>query len=284
MHPLYYTIKRFLSDVYTDSECKALAKWILTDVFCFSVSSLYGGKDTDFSESDQLRLADILQRLKKHEPLQYIIGETRFCGLPFKVTPDVLIPRPETEELVYWIVENHSQDGLHVLDIGTGSGCIAIALSRLLAAPTVMGWDVSDQALRVAEGNALLNASEITFCKIDVLKEPYPEIKVDILVSNPPYVTERERVEMEPNVLDWEPPVALFVPDKDPLRFYRRIADIGRTLLQPGGTLYFEINRMYGRDIVKMLEEKGYRQIEMKKDLSQNDRMIKAVWHERIYD
>ncbi len=277
MHPLYYTIKESLSDVYADLECEALAKWILTDIFGLSAACLYAGKDTDFSESDQLRLADILQRLKSYEPLQYITGNTPFCGLTFKVTPDVLIPRPETGELVCWIAENHLQPGLRVLDIGTGSGCIAVSLGRMLPEAKITGWDISAKVLAVAKENALSNGVEADFRQVDILAGSLPEFRADILVSNPPYVTEKEKAEMEPNVLDWEPSLALFVPDDDPLRFYRRIATIGRDILLPGGTLYFEINRMYGQDIVNMLKEAGYISVELKKDLSHNDRMIKAV-------
>ena len=277
MHPLYYTIKESLSDVYADLECEALAKWILTDIFGLSAACLYAGKDTDFSESDQLRLADILQRLKSYEPLQYITGNTPFCGLTFKVTPDVLIPRPETGELVCWIAENHLQPGLRVLDIGTGSGCIAVSLGRMLPEAKITGWDISAKVLAVAKENALSNGVEADFRQVDILAGSLPEFRADILVSNPPYVTEKEKAEMEPNVLDWEPSLALFVPDDDPLRFYRRIATIGRDILLPGGTLYFEINRMYGQDIVNMLKEAGYISGELKKDLSHNDRMIKAV-------
>ena len=277
MHPLYYTIKESLSDVYADLECEALAKWILTDIFGLSAACLYAGKDTDFSESDQLRLADILQRLKSYEPLQYITGNTPFCGLTFKVTPDVLIPRPETGELVCWIAENHLQPGLRVLDIGTGSGCIAVSLGRMLPEAKITGWDISAKALAVAKENALSNGVEADFRQVDILAGSLPEFRADILVSNPPYVTEKEKAEMEPNVLDWEPSLALFVPDDDPLRFYRRIATVGRDILLPGGTLYFEINRMYGQDIVNMLKEAGYISVELKKDLSHNARMIKAV-------
>ena len=277
MHPLYYTIKESLSDVYADLECEALAKWILTDIFGLSAACLYAGKDTDFSESDQLRLADILQRLKSYEPLQYITGNTPFCGLTFKVTPDVLIPRPETGELVCWIAENHLQPGLRVLDIGTGSGCIAVSLGRMLPEAKITGWDISAKVLAVAKENALSNGVEADFRQVDILAGSLPEFRADILVSNPPYVTEKEKAEMEPNVLDWEPSLALFVPDDDPLRFYRRIATVGRDILLPGGTLYFEINRMYGQDIVNMLKEAGYISVELKKDLSHNDRMIKAV-------
>ena len=278
MHPIYHYIKDNLREAYTPSEGAALAKWILTDVFHLSTMELYGDKGTNFPENQQKRLADILARLKKYEPLQYILGEARFCGHTFRVTPDVLIPRPETEELVEWIVASHPGPKSRILDIGTGSGCIPIVLAACLPEATVSAWDISEAALQVARANAAANGVTVTFTQADVLADGLPPVgKVDILVSNPPYVTERERAEMLPNVLDWEPGLALFVPDEDPLRFYRRIARIGRELLAAGGALYVEINRAYGADIVRLLEKLGYTSVELRKDFADNDRMIKAI-------
>lgn len=278
MHPIYTYIKDNLSDTYTPSEGAALAKWILTDVFHFSVTELYGGKGTNFPENERKRLEDILGRLKNFEPMQYILGEARFDGRTFRVTPDVLIPRPETEELVDWIVHDHPKSHLRVLDIGTGSGCIPITLALRLDRPEVAAWDISGQALAVARENAETHGVKIAFSQTDILCPHVPSInKVDILVSNPPYVTENERADMAPNVLDWEPELALFVPDNDPLRFYRRIAGLGRELLVPGGSLYFEINRSYGKEMVQLLHDLGYREVEIRQDLSGNDRMTKAI-------
>ena len=235
MHPIYSYIKQSLSGLYPDTELSALAKWILEEVFHVSTVDLYTGKDMNFSMNDIRKLEDILSRLKRYEPLQYILGKTTFCGLPFHVTPDVLIPRPETEELVEWIVTDHAKnEGLCVLDIGTGSGCIPVTLSKRLHKAEVFSWDISDKALEVARRNARLNRTDVGFMRVDVLSGNWPEMKVDVLVSNPPYITGKERKDMERNVLDWEPELALFVPDDDPLVFYRRIGELGLSVLVRG--------------------------------------------------
>lgn len=192
------------------------------------------------------------------------------------MSPSVLIPRPETEELVDWILSDNSQKGMRVLDIGTGSGCIPISLASDMDAPLVSAWDISEEALKVAVANAELNSVNVDFSRVDVLSDEIPDVKVDILVSNPPYITDSEKSEMERNVLDWEPGLALFVPDNDPLKFYRRIAEIGKDILDNNGLLYFEINRAYGKDTVDMLLGLEYRDVELRKDISGNDRMVKA--------
>ena len=278
MHPIYDYIKRVLAEYYAAGEAAALGKWILTDCFHLSAVDLYAGKDTNFSKESRERLEDILSRLKRYEPLQYITGETSFCGLPLKVTPAVLIPRPETEELIDWIVaDNEGSCGKTVLDVGTGSGCIPIALAVRLKKARVFSWDVSEAALQVAAENVARNAADVTLQQVDVLQPDYPEFRTDILVSNPPYITEKERNGMDRNVLDWEPDLALFVPDDDPLVFYRRIAEIGWRQLVPSGTLYYEINQAYGGETTELLRSIGYVNVELRKDLSGNDRMIKAV-------
>lgn len=277
MHPIYTYIKNTLSGIYPDTETSALAKWILTELFQFSVTELYTGKDMNFPEDNRRKLEEILERLKRYEPLQYIIGEVSFAGLCLEVTPDVLIPRPETAELIDWIAADYSRGGVRILDIGTGSGCIPIALANRLPEVQVTSWDVSEKALQVAARNADKNKACVLLERVDVLSADIPSVQVDVLVSNPPYITESERAEMERNVLDWEPELALFVPDTDPLLFYRRIAEIGQQILCEGGTLYYEINRAYGPETVVLLQEMGYGQIELRKDLSGNDRMIKAV-------
>ena len=276
MHPIYSYIKETLQPFYPQQEASALAKWILTDVFLFSAAELYAGKDINFRQKDRDRLEDILARLKKYEPMQYILGECTFCGLSFKVAPGVLIPRPETAELVEWITADCSGREVSVLDVGTGSGCIAVALACRLENSSVTAWDISEDALRVARENAGRNGADIDFRRVDVLGD-VPAMQADVLVSNPPYVTEKERAEMEPNVLDWEPGLALFVPDNDPLLFYRTIARKGLELLKSNGKIYFEINRAYGKETVELLERSGYQKIELKKDSFGNDRMIKAT-------
>lgn len=276
MHPIYSYIKETLQPFYPQQEASALAKWILTDVFLFSAAELYAGKDSNFRQNDRDRLEDILARLKKYEPMQYILGECTFCGLSLKVAPGVLIPRPETAELVEWIAADCSGREADVLDVCTGSGCIAVALACSLEKVSVAAWDVSEDALRVARENARRNGTDIDFRRVDILGD-VPAVQVDVLASNPPYVTEKERAEMEPNVLDWEPELALFVPDDDPLLFYRTIARKGLELLKNDGKIYFEINRAYGKETVELLERLGYQKIELRKDSFGNDRMIKAI-------
>ncbi|HJC96029.1 MAG TPA: peptide chain release factor N(5)-glutamine methyltransferase [Candidatus Phocaeicola gallinarum] len=278
MNPLYTYIKqKLIAASYAETEASALARWILEEEFGFSTLELYAGKDTDFPMEKRKRLNDILVRLARFEPIQYIIGKTEFCGLTLKVSSDVLIPRPETAELVDWIVSDCPQSGLRVLDIGTGSGCIAITLAERMVEAEVSAWDISEKALAVARENALHNNVRIAFSCMDVFNEPTATSVFDIIVSNPPYITESERTEMERNVLDYEPETALFVPDTDPLRFYRRIAHIGNQMLKPGGKLFFEINRAYGSETAAMLKYGGYSQVEVRSDSYGNARMIKAI-------
>ena len=278
MNPLYIYIKqKLIAASYAETEASALARWILEEEFGFSTLELYAGKDTDFPMEKRNRLNDILVRLARFEPIQYIIGKTEFCGLTLKVSSDVLIPRPETAELVDWIVSDCPQSGLRVLDIGTGSGCIAITLAERMVEAEVSAWDISEKALAVARENALHNNVRIAFSCMDVFNEPTDISVFDIIVSNPPYITESERAEVERNVLDYEPETALFVPDTDPLRFYRRIAHIGNQMLKPGGKLFFEINRAYGSETAAMLKYGGYSQVEVRSDSYGNARMIKAI-------
>lgn len=278
MHPVYQHIKKELSSFYAEGEASAMAKWISSDILHLSTMELYTGKDMNFSTKEWKEVEDILARLKQREPLQYILQEAPFCGQSFHVEKGVLIPRPETEELVEWIVSDCQKAGkVRILDIGTGSGCIPVALAEKLPEAEVASCDISAEALRVAAVNVKRYGGKVTLFQADILQDELPDCRVDVLVSNPPYITESERGEMEVNVLDWEPELALFVPDTDPLRFYRRIARKGLDWLTEGGALYFEINRAYGAETVRMLEECGYRDIALRKDLSGNDRMIKAV-------
>jgi len=278
MHPVYLHIKKELSPFYAEGEASAMAKWISSDILHLSTMELYTGKDMNFSTKEWKEVKDILARLKQREPLQYILQEAPFCGLSFHVEKGVLIPRPETEELVEWIVSDCQKAGkVRILDIGTGSGCIPVTLAERLPEAEVASCDISAEALRVAAANVKRYGDKVTLFQADILQDELPDCQVDVLVSNPPYITDSERKDMEANVLDWEPELALFVPDTDPLRFYRRIAQKGLDWLTEGGALYFEINRAYGAETVRMLEECGYRDIALRKDLSGNDRMIKAV-------
>ena len=277
MHPIVNEIRNALREHYPDSEALALAKMLLVEAFGFSTLELYGGKDKEISGKRLDVLNEMIARLKKNEPIQYVIGAEVFCGWTFEVNENVLIPRPETQELVRWIEADWKSDApCRILDVGTGSGCIAISLSKLLEGAEVEAWDISEGALRVARRNADRNEAQVLFRQVDVLKACTEDCRYDVIVSNPPYITESEKQDMDANVLEWEPHTALFVPDADPLLFYRRIADLGVSMLNEGGALYFEINRAYGEETVRMLEGLGYKQIELRKDNWGNDRMIKA--------
>lgn len=225
-------------------------------------------------------LSAIQARLLQHEPLQYVLGLAYFDGLELEVTPATLIPRPETEELVALIArEQQKRAGLRVLDIGTGSGCIPLALSQRLAGARFTAVDVSAEALAVARRNAARYQVPIDFQQVDILQSaPQLAGPVDILVSNPPYVLENERPLMRPNVLAYEPGTALFVPDDDPLRFYRRIAELGRSLLGKGGTVYFEINEQFGPATQSLLQQLGYTGSEILQDIFGKPRIARANW------
>lgn len=276
MNKIVAYIRSRLQPYYTAEEVSALSRIVCCDLLGQAPTDYYLGKDIVLSSKKEQELEDILQRLSRFEPLQYIEGRTLFLGREFWVAPGVLIPRPETEELVELMLKEIPADA-RILDVGTGSGCIAISLAKALPDALVTAWDVSPEALSVARANARKLQADVRFVECDVLACQVDEVGLyDVIVSNPPYVTEAEKADMEPNVLQWEPSLALFVPDDDPLRFYRRIAVLGRDMLADGGRLYFEINRAYGREMVEMLRTMGYVRVRVKKDLSQNDRFVIA--------
>lgn len=276
MNKIVAYIRSRLQPYYTAEEVSALSRIVCCDLLGQAPTDYYLGKDIALSPKKEQELEDILQRLSRFEPLQYIEGRTLFLGREFLVAPGVLIPRPETEELVELMLKEIPADA-RILDVGTGSGCIAISLAKELPDALVTAWDVSPEALSVARANARKLQANVRFVECDVLACQVDEVgQYDVIVSNPPYVTEAEKADMEPNVLQWEPSLALFVPDDDPLRFYRRIAVLGRDMLADGGRLYFEINRAYGREMVEMLRAMGYVGVRVEKDLSQNDRFVIA--------
>ena len=269
-------IRSRLQPYYPAEEAVALSRIVCCDLLGLAPVEYYLGKDMVLSPKKEQELEDILSRLSRFEPLQYIEGRASFLGREFLVAPGVLIPRPETEELVELMLKEIPADA-RVLDIGTGSGCIAISVAKELPRASVAAWDVSPEALGVARANARKLQAEVRFVECDVLTcRPGADERYDVIVSNPPYVTESEKRGMEPNVLQWEPSLALFVPDDDPLRFYRRIAALGRGMLADGGRLYFEINRAMGREMTEMLCAMGYTGVRVLKDLSQNDRFVIA--------
>lgn len=229
------------------------------------------------SEEKFKHLYNSLSRLKSQEPIQYILGETEFYGFPFRVTKDTLIPRPETEELVDWIVNDNynNKAQVSILEIGTGSGCIPISLAKKLPNASVTSIDISKAAIAIAKDNATLNNININFIEQNILTTTQLPEKYDIIVSNPPYVRELEKAEIKPNVLENEPHLALFVDDHNPLIFYSKIADLAKKHLTKNGVLYFEINQYLGKETANMLIEKGFK-TELKKDLFGNDRMTKS--------
>ena len=234
--------------------------------------------DAELTDDEVAKWNVVLNALKEQKPIQYIFGTAHFYGLELKVNENTLIPRPETEELVEWIIkENAAKGKINILDIGTGSGCIAIALAKNLPDAMVYAIDVSAEALKVAQGNAKANDADVTFWQKDILATDELPQQFDVIVSNPPYVRNLEKQEIKSNVLDYEPHLALFVEDNDPLLFYRKIAALAQKSLTLNGKLYFEINQYLGKETAEMLQDYHYKNIELKKDLYSNDRMIGAV-------
>lgn len=276
MHRITDYIRQSLQGIYPPEEIRALSMMICCDMLGISALDIYTGKDITLSACEQRELENIILRLRENEPIQYICGYADFCGMRFHVAPGVLIPRPETAELVDLIC-NENRSARKILDIGTGSGCIAISLSRRLPEAEVDAWDISDEALAIARKNNETLSGNVTFFKQDALADNLPaECHYDLIVSNPPYVMESEKRTMDPNVLEWEPGEALFVPDEDPLLFYRHIAALGKQLLEEGGKLYFEINQKLGAEMVRLLEAYQYNNIHIIKDFFGNDRIVTA--------
>ena len=269
-------IRSALQECYPPREAANLSRIVCCEMLGQSHIDYYLGKDMILSECKERELENIIFRLQKNEHIQYIRGIAEFCGRNFKVASSVLIPRPETAELVELIVEENP-NARRLLDIGTGSGCIAISLDKKLPDAEVEAWDISEEALAIARKNNDALEARVRFLQRDVLADDWEKIpSFDVIVSNPPYVTEMEKNEMDANVLEWEPGLALFVPDEDPLRFYNRIARLGSELLLPGGKLYFEINQAYGRETAHILEMNQYRDVRVIKDIFGKDRIVTA--------
>ncbi len=269
---------RVLQGVYDKEEVHCFF-YILCDFFLqYSRFEVSMALDTIVSAKNITAFDMALLRLKKQEPIQYILGCTAFYGLTFKVNEHTLIPRPETEELVDWVLSNlHDKDSvLDILDIGTGSGCIAISLAKNIPTARVSGLDISEKALEVAQENAVKNQVLVSFCKKDILETTALKNKYDVMVSNPPYVRQLEKKAMNVNVLDYEPGVALFVPNEDPLLFYRKITQLAMVSLQTRGWLYFEINEYLSKEMDVLLKDIGFANIEIKKDFREVPRMIKC--------
>jgi release factor glutamine methyltransferase len=270
-----------LSPIYDSGEAESFFYLILEDKNQLKRIDLALNPDLAFSNEEIQLWNSILEQLKQEIPIQYLLGKTSFYGLEFEVNENVLIPRPETEELVEWIIESQkSKDksqNLKILDIGTGSGCIAIALAKNIQNAQVFAIDVSEKALATAKKNAQINDVNIAFLQKNILETEDLEQQFDIIVSNPPYVRELEKVEIKKNVLDNEPHLALFVEDNDALVFYRKIAELAQKNLSPNGQLFFEINQYLGKEMIELLEKMGFKNIELRKDIYGNDRMIKGT-------
>ncbi|MFA9391249.1 MAG: peptide chain release factor N(5)-glutamine methyltransferase [Prolixibacteraceae bacterium] len=267
-------IRKTLISCYSQQEIEAFISIIFKHIYNYSKNDLILNAYSTLPEKDCLRIAEIVENLMSHHPIQYILGETEFYDLTFKVNSDVLIPRNETEELVHLILKNYANRNLKILDIGTGSGCIPISLKKNRPDFEVFSCDISKKALALARKNASLNNVVVQFHYFDVLSnEAFFVTGFDIIVSNPPYVTEKEKKLMEANVLDHEPHLALFVPDQDPLLFYKAISKRAASLLTPDGEIYFEINEAYGQEVVQLLQNSGLRATVIK-DINGKDRIV----------
>lgn len=299
----YNQLWKRLTAIYNEREAQAIVRTVLDALFGMSLTDICLGKVTQLSADDTTRLEKIIQRLEKSEPVQYVLGTEWFAGRLFDVAPGVLIPRPETEDLVKWACDEakekekednskeergkEEKEGLKkeeeaphpsILDIGTGSGCIAITVALALPQARVTAWDISTDALAIAAGNAHKLGASVRFEHQDALSAPDDEERWDVIVSNPPYICDRERADMSDNVLSYEPELALFVPDSDPLLFYRAIARYASKALKPGGRLLFETNTAYAHEVAQAMADEGFTAIEVRNDCFGKPRMVKGAF------
>lgn len=275
-----YFLLNQLKNIYTDGEANKITDMVMESLTGSPKVERMLYKNSPITEKEELQLKEFTERLLQHEPVQYVLNESWFYGLKFYVDKNVLIPRPETEELVDWIITDckFPIDQLSILDIGSGSGCIPIVLKRKLRKASVWSCDISEAALKVAGKNAITIGADVNFVLLDFLnKEEWPKLpSFDIIVSNPPYITHQERYQMQANVLEYEPAKALFVPDNDPLLFYKAIAEFGKTHLDTNGIIYTEIHENNGNETTELFIAAGYKTA-IKKDMQGKERMIKAV-------
>ena len=294
----YQQFWQSLTPLYDAGEAQAIVRTVLDVEYGMTLTDIICGKVNELSSDEERNLEEIITRLQNGEPVQYVLGEADFAGRTFHVEPGVLIPRPETAELCQWIEEEVSSldadDPKQILDICTGSGCIAITLGLTIPNSEVTGWDISEDALRIAQGNVeMLKARNVRIEYQDALMLPKAAEAAEaaeiseaaesslskgwnIIVSNPPYICEKEKADMEKNVLEHEPSIALFVPDEEPLKFYRAIAEYASSALKTGGALYFEINPIYEKETREMLERLGFKAIDTKEDAFGKQRMMRA--------
>jgi release factor glutamine methyltransferase len=286
---VFTAYRHTLNSVYDANEIEALTLMVVNEISNLSKAQIKAFPEKEITIEQTERLNVILTRLQTGEPVQYILGNTEFYGLPFKVNPSVLIPRPETEELVEWVLTSVGSCQLavsNILDIGTGSGCIAISLKKNLPNVSVSAIDISSGAIETAKQNADLNEVKVDFIQANILNSKFKiqnskisgqyNEKFEVIISNPPYVTLHDKAQMHTNVTNFEPHSALFVPEDDPLIFYKAIADFALNNLTDNGLLFLEINESLGNETVDLLQTKGFRNIELRKDMSDRDRMVKA--------
>ena len=278
----YQQFWQSLTPLYDAGEAQAIVRTVLDVEYGMTLTDIICGKVNELSSDEERNLEEIIARLQNGEPVQYVLGEADFAGRTFHVEPGVLIPRPETAELCQWIEEDVSSleadERKQILDICTGSGCIAITLGLNIPNSEVTGWDISEDALRIAQGNMeMLKVRNVRIEYQDALMLPKTAETADIIVSNPPYICEKEKADMEKNVLEHEPSIALFVPDEEPLKFYRAIAEYASSALKSEGALYFEINPIYEKETREMLQSLGFKDIETKEDAFGKKRMMKAM-------
>ena len=261
-----------------DEERASITYAVLDHLFGLSKAEIITDRSINISSKEMKPLNQFIERINKNEPIQYVFGEAEFYGRKFEVNPSVLIPRPETEELVELIIKDNRGKKIKFLDIGTGSGCIPVTVVRELPETKAYAIDIDPRTIKTARNNAAKFDVDIEFMLIDILSEHLPDIQFDVIVSNPPYVRESERQFLKPNVTEHEPAKALFVSDDDPLLFYRRIGELAQSALKDGGRLYFEVHENFGEDVKVMLEVLDYKQVELIKDLNDKDRMVRAIW------
>lgn len=275
-----YFLLNELRTLYPEGEASQITDWVMESLTGSRKTERMLYKNISITEKEEMQLKGFTERLMQHEPVQYVLNEAWFCGLKFYVDKNVLIPRPETEELVEWVITNckFPVHQLSILDIGSGSGCIPIALKRKLRKAEVWSCDISEAALQVAQKNATALGADVNFLLLDFLREEKRNQLTffDIIISNPPYIPEKDKQQMQPNVLNYEPPAALFVPDNDALIFYKAFAEFGKDHLSPGGIIYLEIHENMGEEVCDLFHSKGYK-TELKTDMQRKERMLKAI-------
>ena len=266
-----------IRDLYTDVEARSIA-YLVLDYLGHSKRDLLLKGDDELDIRSVRELENIAYQLSLGKPVQYILGYADFFGLKFRVDQHVMIPRSETEELVDLIIKENTMDNPRIIDVGTGSGCIAVCLGKFIEGSEIYATDISEKALQIARFNAEINGVIIHFYKDDIFRTKLDHGNLfDILASNPPYVTESEKKYMHPNILDYEPKHALFVPDDDPLKYYNKIAEVGISVLKKGSRLYVEINERYGDNVTEIFNKQGFDHIEIIKDINNKDRIVKAI-------